>query len=254
MKKIYLAALTLAMTACVSNDDLNPVDNYGYIDVNVSNDPVMVTRAKIINPSNWIIKANDIDLNTVGYKVKKGDYTVTAQSHSSEDDALIQNDGWGEPFYSGSTANNEDEDKKTVTVSPGNTANAEVPCGKAKNGRVKVSFSLASNFTDYSVAVGTTDRSLDFSSETKDKLAYFKPGNINYTFSYKYNKTDVNTPVTGSITVVEGTEHEIKISSNDNGTIKVTITYDDTFNDGDDVELTFDAATGKKVETTLEGN
>ena len=46
MKKIYLAALTLAMTACVSNDDLNPVDNYGYIDVNVSNDPVMVTRAE----------------------------------------------------------------------------------------------------------------------------------------------------------------------------------------------------------------
>ena len=36
MKKIYLAALTLAMTACVSNDDLNPVDNYGYIDLNVS--------------------------------------------------------------------------------------------------------------------------------------------------------------------------------------------------------------------------
>ena len=46
MKKIYLAALTLAMTACVSNDDLNPIDNYGYIDVNVSNDPVMVTRGE----------------------------------------------------------------------------------------------------------------------------------------------------------------------------------------------------------------
>jgi hypothetical protein len=38
-----------------------------------------------------------------------------------------------------------------------------------------------------------------------------------------------------------------EISSNDNGTIKVTITYDDTFKDGEDVELTFDAATGNQV-------
>ena len=56
MKKIYLAALTLAMTACVSNEDLNPVDNYGYIDVNVSNDPVMVTRAEGENTDNKVVE------------------------------------------------------------------------------------------------------------------------------------------------------------------------------------------------------
>ena len=44
MKKIYFAALALALTACVSNEDLNPVDNYGYIDLNVSNDPIVETR------------------------------------------------------------------------------------------------------------------------------------------------------------------------------------------------------------------
>ena len=59
MKKIYLAALTLAMTACVSNDDLNPVDIYGYIDVNVSNDPIVETRTTPtsvnINNKNWFV-------------------------------------------------------------------------------------------------------------------------------------------------------------------------------------------------------
>ena len=55
MKKIYLAALTLAMTACVSNDDLNPVENYGYIDLNVSNDPIVETKAVTINNKSWTV-------------------------------------------------------------------------------------------------------------------------------------------------------------------------------------------------------
>jgi hypothetical protein len=86
MKKIYLAALTLAMTACVSNDDLNPVDNYGYIDLNVSNDPVMVTRAEqtVSDLNEWTVTADgetNYELNSLtDNRVKAGTYSITAKN------------------------------------------------------------------------------------------------------------------------------------------------------------------------------
>ena len=44
------------------------------------------------------------------------------------------------------------------------------------------------------------------------------------------------------------TENIISISSNDNGTISVTVNYDDTFGTGNSENVEFDAATGEEVE------
>ena len=80
MKKIYLAALTLALTACVSNDDLNPVDNYGYIDLNVSNDPIVETKAVQINGKSWIVKIGETEYTRTGQAFAAGTYNVSLQS------------------------------------------------------------------------------------------------------------------------------------------------------------------------------
>ena len=249
MKKIYLAALTLAMTACVSNDDLNPVDNYGYIDVNVSNDPVMQTRGTlgVSDLNNWVVLASDnsdetedIRLTAASTKVKAGKYTVSAKSHASAAEALTDNDGWGAAYYEGTS----DE----VTVEAGQPAVAVVNCGTAKNARLKVQFSLISNFTEYSLTALTEDRTLVFNSENAaSALAYYAATEeVEYTLSYKYNNTPKE--ITGTITMKgAATENIISIASNDNGTISVTVNYDDTFGTGNSENLEFDAATGDEV-------
>ena len=262
MKKIYFAALAMALTACVSNEDLNPVDNYGYIDVKVSNDPVMVTRATP-DLSSWTVQA--IGEKTYNLKesgtVESGTYSVTASSHPSIDDSYTANDNWGEAFYSANVAN--------VIVTAGSTVPVKLECGKAKNARIKVLFNLVNNFTDYSLTINRGEiplvfnksNSLSTTQETERALAYFAPSplndkgiiieeskqSINYTFSYTYNNTKKD-DITGSI-VIGGpaTENVISISSNDNGKITFTVTYDTDFTSGTNQPLTFDALTGEEV-------
>lgn len=247
MKKIYLAALTLAMTACVSNDDLNPIDNYGYIYVNVSNDPVMVTRAE--GDPNWIITATKDEKAYEGItngenKVPAGKYVITAKSHESIDIAN-ETDNWGEPFYSGGS--NE------VEISAGGSETANISCGKAQNSKLTGSFNLITNFSDCVLTLDPNQRNLQIKKGEEDnnittnKSAFFSPGEVTYSFSYKYNNTTVEQPITGAINCVAGKEHYINISSNTNGTINVSISYDPVFGNGDDATLQFDAATGNQV-------
>ena len=132
----------------------------------------------------WIVKANngseDITLTTASTKVKAGKYTVSAQSHASEAEALTVNDGWGAAYYEGTSGE--------VTVNAGQPADAIVNCGTAKNARLKVQFSLISNFTEYSL---TAERGLVFNSDNATSaLAYYAATEVvDYTLSYKYNGT-----------------------------------------------------------------
>ena len=98
-------------------------------------------------------------------------------------------------------------------------------------------------FTDVSI---TLDRNLTFKKENENQKAYFAPGEVPYTLKYKY-KGNEEKSILGAVTVAEGTEHIISVSSNSNGTITVNITYDDTFADGDDQNINFDAATGNQA-------
>lgn len=241
MKKIFLAVMAVGMslTSCMNEEFPNEA-KYGYINVNVANDPVIATRVTNVSDlSTWTILAGETNLNSVNYKIKAGTYTVTAKNYTNAEAALSANENWGDAYYEGST--------EGVVVTAGQTATAEINCGKAKNGRVKATFALLeSSFKDFSVVVGEQSRQLTFNSTTSEKLAYFTPGEVPYTFTYKYNSEEAKT-ITGSINVMAATEHQINISSNDNGIISVTVTYDETFEDGEDQTIVIDAATGEKV-------
>lgn len=247
MKKIYLAALTLAMTACVSNDDLNPADNYGYIDVNVSNDPVMVTRAE--GDPNWIITAtkNSSDYTEYTFKlgsnhVPAGTYVITAKSHANVAAANTTSD-WGEAYYEGRS--------NSVTISAGQPGTATINCGKAKNSRIKANFSLqGEQFKEFSITLTQNDKSLTINNDNANNYAYFSAGTVSFTFHYKYGSSTDEKNIQSSITCVAGTEHHINITSDDNGTITLNISFDNTFTNGGDKTITFNAATGEKVSET----
>ena len=237
MKKTIFSimALAMAMVSCTNEEIITPAEQYGYINVNVTNEPleenVAQTRATVADYKTWVVTAGNIDL-TKDNKVPAGTYTVTAKSHTNMDAAL---EGWGEAYYEGSDEN--------VVVTAGGTATAEINCGKAKNGRITTSFNLAAVFTDVSIEVG---RDLTFNKDNQDKKAYFEPGEVSYTLKYKYNGSEEKS-IPGAVIVAAGTEHIISVSSNSNGTITVNITYDDTFADGDDQNINFDAATGNQA-------
>ena len=241
-KTFYAMALALVGLSSCTNEVLNDVDAMGTIVLSVSNDETVTRTAKAVADLNgWIVKANnaseDITLTTASTKVKAGKYTVSAKSHTDEDAALADNSGWGAAYYEGSTSD--------VVVEAGKTVPATVNCGTAKNARLKVQFSLISNFTEYSL---TADRDLEFNaSNYNSALAYYAATEVvGYTLSYNYNGTPKE--ITGKITMNgAATENIISISSNDNGTISVTVNYDDTFSKGSESEIVFDAATGEEV-------
>ena len=246
MKKTIFSimALAMAMVSC-TNEVLTDVDGYGTIVLSVNNDETVTRSAKTVADLNgWVVKANndseDITLTTASTKVKAGTYTVTAKSHTDETAALAANEGWGAAFYEGTST--------SFTVTAGSTNNVTVDCGKAKNARLKVQFSLISNFTEYSLTALTAERNLVFDSENAaSALAYYAATEeVEYTLNYKYNGTPKE--ITGKITMNgAATENIISIASNDNGTISVTVNYDDTFEEGNSENLEFDAATGEEV-------
>ena len=231
----------MAMASC-TNEVLTDVDGYGTIVLSVNNDETVTRSAKAVADLNgWIVKASnsseEITLTTASTKVKAGKYTVSAKSHASAADALTVNDGWGAAYYEGTSGE--------VTVEAGQPANAIVNCGTAKNARLKVQFSLVSNFTEYSL---TADRGLVFNSDNAaSALAYYAATEeVGYTLKYKYNGAEKT--ISGKITMNgAATENIISIASNDNGTISVTVNYDDTFSKGNENEIEFDAATGEEV-------
>lgn len=244
MKKTFFAvALAMVSLSSCTNEVLNDVDAMGTIVLSVSNDEQVTRAAQTVEDLNaWIVKANDgskdISLTTASTKVKAGTYSITAQSHTDEAAALADNSGWGAAYYEGSTFD--------VVVEAGKTVPATVDCGKAKNARLKVQFSLISNFTEYSLTAANRNLVFD-ASNSSTALAYYGATEVvNYTLSYKYNDTPKQ--ITGQITMKgAATENIISISSNDNGTISVTVNYDDTFTEGSESEIVFDAATGEEV-------
>lgn len=256
MKKIYFAALAMALTACVSNEDLNPVDNYGYIDVNVSNDPVMVTRAEqtISDLSGWTITADGTDkdytLNLNDNKVLAGTYSITAKNAADVDDANAADNGWGKAFY--------ESDPQTVTVSAGNTTRVNIDCGLAKNSKLTLVNRLNETvFTE--VRLHAKKEASYLVMDGTKSVFYSKGTTVDYyiTYTYNYKNADGTTQTISkviknnendfNITIENAaTDYQIKLSSTDNGTITVTLTYNNSFEDKE-TELTFDAATGNQV-------
>ena len=242
MKKIYLAALTLAMTACVSNDDLNPVDNYGYIDVNVSNDPIMVTRAG--GPS-WLISATKDGSSYTGIvsganKVPSGTYVITAKSHTSIDVANTLNT-YGEPYFEGESAETQ--------ISVGQSENVNINCHQAQNSKLTLVNALNSSvFTNVKLNATSLNRQLSLSNQNPSAF-YSIETSVNYNISYNYNGSETETVIKNggqdyTITIAEAAkDYQIKLTSTDNGNINVTVTYNNEFGTVER-EFTFDAATG----------
>ena len=265
MKKIWII-LSVALLSCAcTKTDFGPDgdgQDYGYLSLALSSDND-INQTKAVQAvsstelSNWNVTVSQesgsfvpvqCTANALGTKAfAEGTYTVSVYNYADDDAACAANSNWGAARYEGSN---------TVNVVKGQTTPVTVACGTAKNARFKVVFSdsFTAICTDGSgnPSEGYTfttagSRNLVFSKTTAGNLAYYAAGaTVNYTLSYTYQGS-TKTPAGSFIMGAAATEKTITISANNNGTISLTISYDDTFTDAGTETVTIDAATGEVV-------
>ena len=255
MKKNFLPiiALALSATACVSDADLDVADNKGFINVSVSADNSMETRGTVPvdNIGDWTIKVGNTEWEGSTQGISAGTYTVTATNYATIEDALAANAPYGEAWYSG--------EKESVQITAGKQTSVSIDCGKAKNARVRADIqSGMPSISDVEIKVyktGDTRRQPVLS--TTNTTAYFEAStaessvsvSITYVISYKYGNNSNRTELpTKTLTLGKAAqENVIKITSNTNGSINISVSYDNTFDNGGEESITIDAATGNEV-------
>ena len=246
MKKNFLPiiALALSATACVSDADLDVTDNKGYINVSVSADNSMETRAEqtVSDFNGWTIKVGGTAWTGSTQGFSAGTYTVTAMNYNDVAAALEANNSYGAAWYTGT--------QESVQITAGQQTSVTIQCGKAKNARVRAE--IADNMpsiSDVQIKVyKTCDSSRQPVLSTTNTTAYFEASTeISYEISYQYNGgSKTLSPQTLTLGAA-GYENVISIKSNQNGSISITVTYDGEFTSNGTNTITIDAATGNEV-------
>ena len=249
MKKYLMtvvAALAAAsFTSCSNEMDMfDPISSEkATIDLNITNDNVMNTRAvsDVADPSSWYITVGtNSQIQVSGLSAKKyeaGPYNITVSNYANEAAAITAN----EAYYEGSVSQELKKGSNSVTV----------PCGKAKNCRVKADLAGLADFSAITDAKLTVSQASVSARElTNNTTGYFYAGDgktISYQLDYKYNSNQ-KTALTGSISnPAAATEYQVKVVTNSNGTITLTVTYNTEFTTVTAETITIDAATGEKA-------
>lgn len=254
MKKYLMTIAAVVATASFTSCS-NEVDMFegissekATINLNITNDNSMNTRAvaDVPDPSNWYITVGTnaqiqvSDLSSQKYNA--GTYNITVSNYASEAAAIAANDA----YYEGT---NENEELKKGSNS------VTVACGTAKNCRVKADLTNLVGFNQIADAKLTVSQASVSAREltTANTTGYFYAGTgktISYTLSYTYTKADNSTvekSASGSISNPSAaTEYQVKVVTNSNGTITLTVTYDTEFTTVTAETITIDAATGEK--------
>lgn len=263
MKKLFtfaLAAATLVGFSACSNDEENVLSDKGYINLNVSADQIVATRAAA-DLTQWVavVKSQATTNFVFGTAETKavinpttgtslaatpldaGTYEVTVSSHQSEDAALDASSPYGEAYF--------EYQGKVVTVAAGSTTNESIECGKAKNARFEI---ISSGFAGSALTVTITDpRAITFSKadNTIGNAAFFTAGQ-ELTFNINYTINDIPQTLTNKKFKLggAGTNSKLTISSDQNGYISLTITYDETFANGTSKTFEINTSNGEATE------
>lgn len=261
MKKLSVIAMVamtaLASTSCISFDEdeiPGTPEEYGYIKLSASADDVMVTRGEqTADLSKWYATVKKGETVVYGSDTKKAlisseleqkklipgeDYTVSVANYADNEEWVKANNNYGDAYYEGEIT--------SVKVEAGKQTQVSIPCGRAKNAKFVVN---ASDFAGEELEVKVTNsRELTFSKAdgTIGNEAFFTAGDklkyeITYSIGAQKNKKIENKELQLGEAATVST---LTISSDQNGTIKVTITYDDTFDTGKNEEIEIDSATG----------
>lgn len=253
MKKALTLIAVLA-TVCSCGKKIAEVENgVAYLDLGLSqNDEVNITKAgvtTVTDYSKWTVVVTKVDNSSVAYNglaselmgtaIAPGDYKIEVYNYADDTAAAKAESGFGAARYYGKIEN------KTLNAGV-NSVN--IACGTAQNARFKVTFNdsfkgICSD--DYSLTTSADPVTIVFNKNTAGQLAYrAAESTVNAKLYYTYNGEAKNPDVSFTMGAA-ATEKNVIITANNNGTISISISYDDTFTNADDTTITIDAATGE---------
>ena len=258
MKKTIIsmcAVLTAtAFTACSNEVDMfQPIGTgSATIDLNVSNnDEISVgTRAvtTVADLASWtavVTKTGEtseaMKASEVGSKTYKANDKVTVKvSNYADLAAAMPASEAGAAYYEGTS------EEKTLSKGANEMA---IACGTAKNCRVKATWTETDDLKITSISTSqsgdNTSRSYTFSEN--GKTAYYYAGaEISYTVNYTF-KSEEKTVTKTISSPAAATEYGLNVVSNENGSITLSVTYNDEFTSGGTTTTTIDAVTGAEV-------
>ena len=267
-----LAALTF--TSCSNEVDMFQTigSEKATIDLNVSNDVLMATRAStgidaedyakwLVNVSpnanatnpgtttetGWISASPSTTGTCIGNRTfNTGDYTIEVRNYSDADAAYKANDDRGDAYYVGSVNKTLTKGSNTVTID----------CKQAQNCRITVNLSdlvAVNTIINPSVTVTQDSRVKACPALEDGDTGYFIPGEpLSYVLNYWYKAPGETTATEKHSTSVSiespaiHTEYSIVATTTDTGKIVLTIECDGYFNPVNQPTITIDAATGKE--------
>ena len=265
MKK-YLMTIMAVLTTAGFTSCSNEVDMFepltsekATIDLNITNDEVMNTRADVTGEAlgSWFAKVGEGDWATAntleGKTYTPGTYTIQVGNFKSAAEAM-PNNAAGAAYFTAT---------EDVTLVKG-TNTVTFNCGTAKNAKVTVDWSgtagvsgltmtnvAASQAANTTSTPNTPARTYTYSAGGE---AYFYAGaEVTFTINYTYNNVDKT--IIKKITPAAATQYAFNVSANSNGTITtLTITYDDGMSSGGTTSTEIDAATGSESTTPSNGD
>lgn len=253
MKKALTLIAVLA-TVCSCGKKIAEVENgMAYLDLGLSqNDEVNITKAdqNVTDLSKWTVVVTKADNSSVAYNgsanalmgtaIAPGNYKIEVYNYADDAAAAEAESGFGAARYYGMI--------ESQTLNAG-VNSVSIACGKAKNARFKVTFddSFKNICSENNYSLNTTDPAIMFNKSTTGQLAYrAAESTVTATLHYTYNGTPKNPDVSFTMGAA-ATEKNVIITANNNGTISISISYDDTFGNGGSETITIDAATGNKL-------
>lgn len=273
MKKILLCAVavatTMSLTSCLSEEEVNlKKGDMGTITVNIEADNSLATRANVADVTSWFAfidgAATDFGSSEThrsiaelaGFNFPYGSYDVTVSNYANIATAHAANSGFGAAYYEGTAANQ--------TVTAGQNTDVTVSCGKAQN----VKFDVQTTGFEGNETTGLLFENVTITSNSSEATRFYG-GDLNvpalttaassyyvasttlgYTVNWRFNGEAKN--YNGTITLAgAGTQNNLSIVTNANGTITIAnttgITYDDGWTDGTTSTVTVSAETGEKL-------
>ena len=258
--------LAILMSACTIGDIKPPTvgtaedeDSVGFFDLALTRAETRATTTVVSQDEadNFLItiyKGSDVvrettKLKDVNTRLSAGYGYVVQAENCSETEAETLNDGWGQRRFHGLS--------EPFAIKAGQTTSVNVACTIANAGfSIIFDDTFTSKFTSYSVTITEGSRHLvfdttnaAFSSQggeaSNGAVAYFTLGNdgtrtITYTITAS-GEGVASVNVTREITLSKAVVNRIRLkAAEETGTLTITISYDDSFDQGTTTEIIID--------------
>ena len=248
MKKFLTILLCLPFLLAACQDANEPYSPKGHIQLRVSADDALRTRAMqdVDDVSSWYaVVSNETETlydqqigDVLGARdFEPGTYSVGVRNYNDIDAAIAAKNGWGDAYYTGSA--------RDIEVSAGGTAYVHIACGRALNAKFRLDFSEFSGIIDAFNITAPKVLTFAHADGTLAREAFFAPNAtltyaITYTIGNETKTTDAKTLTLGGAATVS----ILKIKSDIYGNINVSLTCDDEFEGDVESDITIDAASG----------